>query len=276
MDGDQRMLLSANLRKVILKVPFSRQVTNWIVNTNNYRFYTKLNKSKKFDDRIKELYSKSDGKRCFIVGNGPSLSLDQLDAIKNEDSFGANRIYKIFNKTLWRPKYYVIQDKYDTTKNIYENLDVDYLFVSDFYWQEHGMRNENAICYHIKRNLSQSEYIPFSNDVSKFVQAASTVTYTMIQMAVYLGYKEIYLIGMDHNYANITNDKGVIVQKNKVRDHVFEDEKPNEVVANIDYMENAYKNAKKYCDHHKIIIKNATLGGKLETFERINFWKLFN
>ncbi len=268
------MILKAETRKKILRIPFAREFSNILVNVSNESFYKKINKKYHFDVEIEKLYRSRNGKRCFIVGSGPSLTVEQLEAIKNEDCFGANRIYKMFDKTSWRPKYYVIQDRYDETKGIYETLDVKYFFVSDFYWKEHGMQNPHAICYHINRAIRQTADLPFSEDVSKYVQAASTVTFSMIQFAAYMGYKEIYLIGMDHTYANVTNDKGVIVQKNNVRSHVFEDEKPNEVVANIAYMEDAYRAARKYCEEHEINIYNATLGGALEIFKRADFWSV--
>ena len=270
------MLLSAKTRQMILQIPFARELTNIIVNLSNTAFYKKINKQKHFDKKISSLENTCSGKRCFIVGSGPSLSMEQLEAIKSEDCFGANRIYKLFDKTLWRPKYYVIQDRYDETKGVYEKLDVDYFFVSDFYWKEHGMNNPKAVCFHINRTLKQTHNLPFSEDVSKYVQAASTVTYSMIQFAVFMGYKEIYLIGMDHTYANVTNDKGVIIQKNNVKSHAFEDEKPNEVVANITYMEDAYRTARHYCEDHGIGIYNATIGGALEIFERRDFWEVVN
>ena len=270
------MLLSAATRKKILSIPFARELTNVAVNVSNKVFYTRLNRNRHFDEKIRSLHNSCIGKRCFIVGSGPSLTMEQLEAIKDEDCFGANRIYKLFEKTNWRPKYYVIQDRYDQTKGIYEHLRVDYFFVSDFYWKEHGMKNPNAICFHIKRSLKQTHDLPFSEDVSEYIQAASTVTFSMIQLAVYMGYKEIYLIGMDHTYANVTNDKGMIIQKNNVKSHAFEDEKPNEVVANISYMEDAYRTARDYCENHGIIIRNATIGGALEVFTRQNFWSLID
>ena len=268
------MLLSAKTRKIILSFPFARELSNLIVNVSNSRFYKSINKARHFDMKIRSLKNSCIGKRCFIVGSGPSLTMEQLEMIKYEDCFGANRIYKLFDKTSWRPKYYVIQDKYDETKGVYEHLDVEYFFVSDFYWKEHGMKNPNAICFHINRALKQTHDLPFSEDVARFVQAASTVTFSMIQLAVYMGYQEIYLIGMDHTYANVTNDKGVIIQKNNVKSHVFEDEKPNEVVANITYMEAAYRTAKNYCETHGIGIYNATIGGSLEIFKRVDFWEV--
>lgn len=270
------MLLSAKTRKNILRIPFARVLSNLVVNISNESFYNRKNLENHFDEKIKSLKGTHNGERCFIVGSGPSLTIEQLEAIKNEDSFGANRIYKVFDKTLWRPKYYVIQDRYDETKGVYEKLGTKYIFVSDFYWKEHGMSNHRAICYHIKRALKQTSDLPYSVDVSQYVQAASTVTYTMIQLATYMGYKELYLIGMDHIYANVTNDKGVIIQRNNVRTHAFEDEKPNEVVANIAYMEDAYRTARKYCEANNIKIYNATIGGSLEVFERKDFWELYH
>ena len=270
------MLLSAEARKRILKIPFARELSNLIMNVSHSIWYKKLNKTNHFDEKIRKLKSSKNGKRCFIVGNGPSLTLEQLETIKNEDCFGANRIYKMFEKTDWRPKYYVIQDRYDSTaESVYEKINVDVFFVSDIYWKEHGMKNPNAICYHTKRNLKQSNKIPFSNDVSKYIQTASTVTYTMIQLAVYMGYKKIYLIGMDHTYANITNDKGEIIKRNNVKSHVFGDENEKEVVANISYMEAAYKSAADYCEKNNVEIYNATIGGKLEVYKRINFFDIF-
>ncbi|MDM5314908.1 DUF115 domain-containing protein [Fictibacillus sp. b24] len=269
------MLLSANARRKILKLPFARELSNWIVNMSNSFFYSSLNIKGNHAETIKSIKNTEQGKRCFIVGNGPSLTFEQLEKIKHEDCFGANRVYKLFSETDWRPKYYVIQDPYDMTKGIYENLDVRYLFVSDYYWRMHGMENPKAICYHIKRKLHQTKDLPFSEEISNYVQAAATVTYSMIQFAVYLGYDEIYLIGMDHTYANITDDKGNIIKRNAVKNHAFSDEKPNEVVANIEYMECAYLSAKEYCDMKNIKIFNATVGGELEIFNRVNFWNLF-
>lgn len=50
------------------------------------------------------------GKRCFIIGNGPSLCAEDLDKLKDEYTFAANRIYEIFYLTEWRPTYYFVVD----------------------------------------------------------------------------------------------------------------------------------------------------------------------
>ncbi|MCC8155583.1 MAG: hypothetical protein LIP01_16240 [Tannerellaceae bacterium] len=48
------------------------------------------------------------GKRCFIVGNGPSLAIDDLNMIAGEDSFASNGIFGLLDKTVWRPTYYFL------------------------------------------------------------------------------------------------------------------------------------------------------------------------
>ena len=51
------------------------------------------------------------GQRCFIIGTGPSLSVEDLEKLKGEITFGSNRIFEIYSQTDWRPTYYMNQDK---------------------------------------------------------------------------------------------------------------------------------------------------------------------
>ena len=71
---------------------------------------------------LAEFKNKYAGKRCFIIGNGPSLTPSDLDLIKGEYSFAANRIYYIFEKTEWRPTFYCNQDL-----NVLKDMDMDAL-----------------------------------------------------------------------------------------------------------------------------------------------------
>ena len=59
---------------------------------------------------IKQLKNSSQNNRCFIIGNGPSLKIADLEKLKGEDCFACNRIYNLYDKTTWRPKYYCSQD----------------------------------------------------------------------------------------------------------------------------------------------------------------------
>ena len=60
---------------------------------------------------LKELKDKYKGKRCFIIGNGPSLTKADLEMLQNEITFATNKIYQIFPQTNWRPTYYGMLDE---------------------------------------------------------------------------------------------------------------------------------------------------------------------
>lgn len=50
------------------------------------------------------------GERCFIVGNGPSLKVEDLHLLQDEFTLASNRIWLAFDQTAWRPTYYTLCD----------------------------------------------------------------------------------------------------------------------------------------------------------------------
>ena len=56
--------------------------------------------------RLAELKDIHKGKRAFIIGNGPSLKQTDLSKLKNEITFGMNRIYVIFPELGFHTTYY--------------------------------------------------------------------------------------------------------------------------------------------------------------------------
>ena len=60
--------------------------------------------------KTKALKNIHKGKRAFILGNGPSLEIEDLDKLKNEITFASNKIYLAFDQTDWRPTYYCVED----------------------------------------------------------------------------------------------------------------------------------------------------------------------
>ena len=61
-------------------------------------------------DELKKYKNIHQGQRCFIIGTGPSLTTDDLELLKDEITFGSNRIFEIYSRTDWRPTYYMNQD----------------------------------------------------------------------------------------------------------------------------------------------------------------------
>lgn len=89
-----------------------------------------------------------------------------------------------------------------------------------------------------------------------------------------MGFKEIYLLGIDHNYRITVSPDGNIVTNDKVQNH-FCDNYALPVVPQLYKSSLAYLAAQQYASEHNIKIFNATRGGKLETFERVDFDSLF-
>ena len=51
--------------------------------------------------KLKDVYS---GKRCFIIGNGPSLKISDLEMIMNEVTMSCNSTIDLFEKTIHTTK----------------------------------------------------------------------------------------------------------------------------------------------------------------------------
>lgn len=260
--------MNINIRKLIYKVPFIYKLCINYVQYMNDRYYERLKLSGRCIDRLNLKNKYENSRRCFIVGNGPSLTVEDLDKLIDEDCFASNLIFKIFDNTKWRPKFYFIQDRYARTGNFLNETNIENVFVGNYFWRTRTFSNKNAYCF--KTIRVTGENIDFSYNPVLGVYDSYTITYTMIQFAVYMGYKEIYLLGIDHNYPYTLDDEGNIIKNSMEKGHFFLDENDREVIANIRMMEKGYLKAKEVSEQLEVKIYNATRGGKLEIFERLD------
>lgn len=227
--------------------------------------------------QIAEFAGKYKGKkRCFIIGNGPSLVSKDLDMLAKHNEFciGLNMVHKVYGETKWRPNCICICDKLTVSqalKSIFENnrcpvflTDVVQLYFSPFQYA-------HTILYQEKYNRDDDyRIIEFGTELSNgIIPSGWTVSYIAIQLAVYMGFDEIYLLGMDNsNWKKHCNDD-------------YWAECP---IVNYDTSEdlaslvcaNAYKRARWASVEYGFKIYNATRGGCLEEFERVNFDELFH
>ena len=221
------------------------------------------------------------GKRCFIVGNGPSLTIKDLERIKDEDSFAVNRIYKIFNQTQWRPTFYCSQDT-GILEEIQEDLNIILNNCKGIFLNSYIIKQKYKIVTGENINyfcLNTRQFYPdmpkFSKDVSKCIYEGYTVAYACIQLAVYMGYSQIYIIGTDHNYSVNLKHDGKVEKKQETANYMKGLEGKLCFYPQLEKSTLAFRKARIECDKRGIIIRNATRGGKLEEFERIDFDTLF-
>lgn len=254
---------------------------------------SKINQSllkRKFSKPLKRFKNIHQGERCFVIGNGPSLRASDLDRLKDEKSFAANKIFKIFDKTVWRPTYYVTQDGnvyssiFDEILDISNACDCCFMYGNGYRALPKAIRKKDNIyffnSYTKKNEKGESE---FSDDISVGVNNGFTVTFASLQIAVYMGFKEIYLLGCDNSYARNADMNGNDKKEANTSDHFYTEayfETTSDIEhtpqgAPVDFMDGAYKIAKEYGDKHGIKIYNATRGGALEVFPRVDFDKIW-
>ena len=224
-------------------------------------FFRKIGVDSSFD-YVKQFHNIHEGERCFIVATGPSLTKEDLNKLKSEYTFGVNALCLLFNELKWNTNYFVISDakaylKLNTqlpkksTKNIFISA-LERKDINDAY----TFLPRNVTNYF----LTSPKYKKFSNDIRIWIYDATTVVFNAIQIATYMGFKEIYLIGVDCNY-NVADDLKYSV------DHGIRN--PYYKSAGIKMIED-FNVAKRYTDKLGVKVYNATRGGMLEVFERVD------
>ena len=226
----------------------------------------------KYPSEIKKYKNRHKGGRCFILGNGPSLQVKDLELINEEICFAGNRIFDIFPKTDWRPDYYFCVDKnavYQLNSEI-ERMNNITRFIE--FSGRKAINNSDDIIYinsnpFFRINLFNDSKTGISEKPEHMFWYGYTVVYPMIQMALYMGMKEIYLLGVDFNYSTVIGKFGNVKHKNNVQDY-FSNRKDNNAFLNYHSVLYSYECARNYCEKHNIKIRNCTRGGKLEVFIR--------
>ncbi len=235
-------------------------------------------------DEIRSFHNIGKGRRCFIIGNGPSLNKIDMNLLKDEHTFAVNGIFLKFPETEFRPTYYVVEDKLVAEDRAPE---INKLrgFHKIFPWCYRNVLTSDEDTRYMNMLVDYTEYknFPeFSTNASRGVWTGGTVTYINLQLAFYFGYDPVILVGIDHNYK-------VDEQKNEIKGVEMKSLDDDENHFHKDYfgkgyrwhdprvdrMETAYHKAKSVFEAHGRKVQNATVGGKLEVYERVDFASLF-
>jgi hypothetical protein len=228
--------------------------------------------------RLLRFKGKHRGERCFIVGNGPSLTASDLDRLKGEISFATNRIYLMFDRTDWRPAYYAVADAAVLEQSWRQIADaiqcpLFYAYNPVFEIEDFAMSDAYFYALDFWSRWEPDPYRaqPFSKEAF-VLHWGGSITYDCIQLAAYMGFGEIYLLGVDNNYSLAVKNDGTLI-RNDTADH-FAREYSAGLFAHIvrdDVVTAAYQAARAYAEAHGIKLRNATRGGNLEVFERVDF-----
>lgn len=230
----------------------------------------------KSDPILRKYQNMYEGKRCFIIGTGPSLKTEDLEALEaqGEITIASNKIFKLFDKTAWRPDIYCTIDSLVLKEymDVITELPIKTILLANVEatevnsWETRGLSNINAFRL-VYKPYEGDDCPEFSSSPDRYVMEGFTVTYAIMQWAAYMGFKEMYLLGIDFDYGS----------KETGYKHFMDGyDRPNEVVKppRLDKCLKAYEKAEWFSRRNGFRIYNATRGGKLEVFERVDIEKL--
>ena len=204
-------------------------------------------------------------KRCFIIATGPSLTADDYMKLRDEHTIGVNGLCLWFEKYGVETEYFVVSDDevFDRIRGSLDKTSKAEIFVSErvkktFYIPEKYKIFPVDIWNRFSLENSRKR---FSNDISICSYDEETVVFHAIQLAVYMGFTDIYLIGTDCNY---DQSKAYAVDHGKKVDDISIGLK----------MVRSYEVVKQYESKYNFRVYNATRGGMLEVFDRVDLDKV--
>jgi hypothetical protein len=214
------------------------------------------------------------GQRCFIIGNGPSLRRTDLSLLKNEVTFGLNRIYLLFPELGFQTTYLVSVNDLVLEQCAAELLALDLpKFIT---WRARRWLSKDPRTIFIDTDYTGPE--TFTGDVSGRVFEGFTVTYVALQIAFYMGFQEVILVGVDHNFVTQGPANQAVISQGDDPNHFA----PNYFgkgfkwqLPDLEGSERAYRLAKAAYEAGGRNVWDATVGGKLSVFPKTDYTSLF-
>ena len=239
--------------------------------------------------------------RLFVVGSGSSLSETPLHHMIGEESWGMNRINKIYPYTDWRPTRYFRSDNVSEVEQaeVLEHLASGYDFycqravieeftgdyvprqkgVAGATWQTIPVFDEIPAHVHLYRYCHEHAAkvpppVSWRADVEAGVYCRFGGTFQVALMhGVEEGFNPIYVVGAD---LGITPGGVGETRNNFSTDYQVQDISQEQADSTNRTLALAHSMAKTYAEERGIDIINAGIGGELEAYERVDFTSLFD
>ena len=242
--------------------------------------------------RLAELRNRHAGERVFILGNGPSLTKCDLSLLQNESTFGVNKIYLLFPKIDWRPTYYTLLD-WRMGQAISDEVALLDGITKFFPERFRGvLPSSDETYWYWPRQIGSHVDDQFEPDMVRGIPSRATVLVTAIQQAFHLGFRDIYLIGVDASY---TIPESVIQtgpDRFKTGVKLFLESTADDDAnhfdptyfgkgshwhdPNVSDMRRLFRIMRKGVERHGGRLMNASVGGELEELERVDYSSLFD
>ncbi len=227
--------------------------------------------------RLAEFKDIHKGKRAFIIGNGPSLKQTDLTKLKNEFTFGMNRFYVVFPELGFTTSYFCsINDL------VIEQFSDDILALpmpTFLAWRSHRHFPAQLPVNKIPTFIYTSYTGPrMASDITGRVWEGATVTNFALQIAFHMGFEKVVLIGVDHNFTSKGDANKTVVSEGDDPNHFMPNYFGKGVkwqLPDLDTSEIGYIMAREAYRKAGREIVDATVGGKLTVFPKVDYNSLF-
>ena len=223
--------------------------------------------------RLGELKDKHRGKRCFVIGNGPSLRQTDLTRLRDEFTIGMNRIYLMFPELGWQTSYLCSVNDLVIEQCAAElqTLDIPRFFS----WRARKWLRPGPNLYFLHTTYTGAR---FSGDIRGRLWEGATVTNVALQTAFFLGFQEVILIGVDHNFVTQGKPNTTVTSQGDDPNHFsagyfgagFRWQLPD-----LETSERGYHLARQAYQAAGRRVIDATVGGKLTVFPKADYNSLF-
>lgn len=238
--------------------------------------------------RLKAMRNRYWGERAFIIGNGPSLREMDLAPLSDQYTFGSNRIYLAFDELGFHTTFLsAIAEQIVAQFGAEMAQTACQVFMSHRYARLRDDLPRTVTTFAARRGAG------FGHDPVRwgFFEGA-TVTYFSMQLAFFLGFTEVILIGVDHSFV----ESGPVAAERlpKAKDDLSPDmvvsagDDPNHFTPNYfgkgvkwklpDWaqMEIGYRHARSEYERAGRVIVDATVGGKLTVFPKVDYERVLD
>lgn len=229
--------------------------------------YIKLKKQLKANEHLID-HKKS--KKCYIIGNGPSLKNVDLPSL-NGDTIVVNYFFKYGKNIKFKPTFYMFLDNAFATGEHFQGVTDAIEIYGDstiFILSEKiskALNNQSRKSNIIFSILTSGKLFNSKTkiDLTKYSPAGFNVVADAIITAIYMGYEEIILLGAD--FSSFASQKSV---------HVYEKKEDSKTIALwkelfcYAFVANVHIELRKYSDNNDIKIINETEGSLIDAYER--------
>lgn len=223
--------------------------------------------------RLDHLKDSQRGRRAFILGNGPSLARTDVGKLKNEITFGMNRVFLAFPAWGFSTDYFVCVNDLVIEQSAHEIAALQMpKFLS---WRSRRFIKPDDHTIFLN---STYERPAFASDARGRLWEGATVTYVALQLAFHMGFDPVILVGVDHTFASRGQPNTTIVSLGEDVDHFdpgyfgrgFRWQLPD-----LEVSEQAYRMARKAFQEDGRRILDATVDGQLTVFPKVEYNSLF-